>query len=168
MRALLDCGATFSPCRRYRYRLWRLWSELAEPVAFCMMNPSTANEDVDDPTIRRCVRFAHAWGHGGIVVVNLFAWRATYPAELLQAADPIGPDNDNWIEAERGRCARLVCAWGDPPLRLQDRADAVADMLGITACFGFTKSGNPRHPLYLRGDAPLRPFGEKRAWEVAP
>lgn len=162
MTTLLDCGATLSPDRRYRYRLWRIWSELAPPAAFCMLNPSTATEDVDDPTIRRCIRFAQAWGHGGIVVVNLFALRSRFPAELLQVQDPVGVDNDNWIEAERGRCARFVCAWGDPPLRLQGRADRVAGMIGAAACFGVTKSGNPRHPLYMRSTAALQPFGETR------
>jgi hypothetical protein len=91
--------ATFDTTRRYRYRLIHDWTGSPERVAFIMLNPSTADERTLDPTIRRCIGFAKAWGFGGIDVVNLFAWRTTDPAALARVADPIGPRNDGMIAA---------------------------------------------------------------------
>ena len=90
-------GAMFSPCRSYRYSLWRTWDSQKPIVVFIGLNPSTADETVNDPTMRRCIGFARLWGYGGMVVVNLFAYCATKPTVLRHVADPVGKDTDSWI-----------------------------------------------------------------------
>src|SRR4028119_2392792 len=92
-------GAIFDPTRTYRYALWRTWDAARPPVAFVLLNPSTADARRDDPTIRRCANFARTWGFGGLEVVNLFAFRATHPTDLKCAADPVGPQNDVHLHA---------------------------------------------------------------------
>lgn len=107
--------AVFSPCRRYRYRLERELGALASTrgaVAFVGLNPSTADETVDDPTIRRCMRFARDWGFRRLVMANAYAWRSTDPAGLWTALDPVGPDNDAHLEAIAGDVELVVVAWG--------------------------------------------------------
>src|SRR5438128_11131670 len=105
-------GATFSRDRRYRYRLWRRWDRSRAVVAFVMLSPSTADAMHDDPTIRRCVGFARAWGCGGVDVVNLFALRATDPRALRKAADPIGPANERHLRRAVRAAGLVVLAWG--------------------------------------------------------
>ncbi len=148
-------GATFSADRRYRYRLWRRWS--ADPsVAFVMLNPSTADERGDDPTIRRCVAFARRWGFGGVEIVNLFALRASDPRLLGRSNDPVGPANDRHIARVAARATLVVIAWGVWG-RLRGRSAKARARLSRRAprCLGLTRSGEPRHPLYLRADARL-------------
>lgn len=151
----IDRWADISDDGRYRYTLTRRWDDRPR-VVFVMLNPSTADADIDDPTIRRCIGFARRWDFGGIEVVNLFAWRATDPVELARADDPVGPDNDDHIVA---RCAGefVVAAWGASVPYLQRRrpADVLAmarNVGGQVHHLGLTKDGSPRHPLYLRGD----------------
>lgn len=150
-------GATFSPDRIYRYLLWRPGKR---PRAYCMLNPSTADELKDDPTIRRCRKFAESHGYDGVVIANAFAYRATKPRALYDLADPIGPENDAAIlrAAELGG-GTIVCAWGAHG-KLRGRGLAVIAMLraaGHTVkAFGFTKDGYPWHPLYLPGDLQLQ------------
>ena len=105
-------GAAFSPCGRYRWHLARTWDADGSRVAFVALNPSTADATHDDPTIRRCIGFARRWGAGGVDVVNLYAFRATKPRDLFAADDPVGPDNDAWIDAVVARADRVVLAWG--------------------------------------------------------
>jgi hypothetical protein len=147
-------GAAFSRDRRYRYRLWRRWDRSRPPVAFCMLNPSTADARRDDPTIRRCIGFARDWGYGGIEVVNIFALRATDPRDLRSARDPVGPRNDAFIlRAAAG--SPVVIAWGVHGA-LRDRASATLKLFGARSrllALGRTRSGAPRHPLYLRRGA---------------
>lgn len=143
-------GATFSRDGRYRYTLRRAWGP-GPFVAFVGLNPSTADATDDDPTIRRCVGFAKAWGFDALVMLNLFAWRATDPDALLAAADPIGPANDEVLAAVCEQAGLVIRAWGAHKAA-RDRAYAVEDALGYSADLGVTKDGHPRHPLYLRGD----------------
>jgi len=142
-------GATFSRDRRYRYRLWRRWDRSRPAVAFVMLNPSTADARRDDPTIRRCIGFARAWGFGGVDVVNLFAYRATDPRELLRVADPVGPRNSRHIQRAGLGAALVVIAWGAHP----SAARRAPISLPRARCLGLTRTGQPRHPLYLRRDA---------------
>lgn len=107
-----DSGATFSDCRTYRYRLHRIWDAGKPPCAFIMLNPSTATEAVLDPTVRRCVGYAMAWGYGGLIVGNVFALRSTDPRALYAAADPIGPANDDALAEIAQAAGLVVCAWG--------------------------------------------------------
>ncbi|WP_431776275.1 DUF1643 domain-containing protein [Streptomyces cucumeris] len=154
--------AVLSPCGTYRYRLDRVWDEQAAPLVWVMLNPSTADADENDPTIRRCVQFAKDAGCGGITVVNLFALRATDPAQLRQHADPVGPMNEAALDtAAEG--VRIVAAWGDTtrPVRAA-RARTVAAQLAAHGraleCLGLTGKGHPRHPLYVRSDTALVPY----------
>lgn len=148
-------GAIISPDGRYRYRLWRLWDSLAPVMVWIMLNPSTADASVDDPTIRKCIGFAKANGHGGIIVVNLFAWRATDPKELPRATDPIGPENDDHIQwaCSAPILATVVAGWGSNKFAAR-RATAVKVLVrGAVGrdvnCFRRSESGAPWHPLYL-------------------
>ena len=110
--AELTRAATISACTKYRYSLRRTWQEGGRVVCFIMLNPSTADADIDDPTIRRCVGFGKSWGYDALEVVNLFAWRETEPKFLITPSDPIGPDNDGAILEASGRAELVVCAWG--------------------------------------------------------
>lgn len=151
-------SAIFSADRRYRYLLRREWDASLPAVSFVMLNPSTADETRDDPTIRRCLAFARAWRCGSLNVLNLFALRATDPRELRVADDPIGPEND-WYLDGLDRRSLIVAAWGEQG-RLHGRGARVAAMLGEgrLRCLGKTKSGEPRHPLYLAGFVALESF----------
>lgn len=147
-------GATFDSTGKYRYRLWREWDADAPPIAFVMLNPSTADADSNDPTIRRCVGLARSWGYGAIEVVNLFAYRATDPKALRQVTDPIGEENDRHLIAAARRSQTLILAWGNwGTLHQRDRT--VWQLLSPCQayCLGINRSGQPRHPLYVRGDA---------------
>lgn len=153
--------ARFSDDRLYRYTLTRTWDESKMTVAFVGLNPSTADETADDPTIRRCVRFARDWGYGGIIMVNLFALRSTDPKALIGHADPVGPDNDWVLRNVHTHASLVVAAWG-AHRAARDRADAaVAELLvhGSFAVLDLTKDGHPRHPLYMPASAvPLDPL----------
>lgn len=149
-------SADFSPCRSYRYALRRTWDPARPAVLFVMLNPSTADAERDDPTIRRCVGFAQAWGFGGLVVGNLFAFGATRPADLRAAAEPVGPENDRWLAALAREAGLVVAAWGNDG-RHRGRDAAVLRLLGTAHSLGTTRSGAPRHPLRLpAGLVPVR------------
>lgn len=154
----LRTGAHFSPCGRYRYRLWRFWGTGA-PVVWCMLNPSTADETRDDPTIRRCIGFAREWGAGGVVIVNLFALRSTDPRALYSHPEPVGPGNDATILEAASEAQLIVAAWGVHGAHL-GRGRAAANLLAPfkVSVLGTTKDGHPRHPLYVRGDAVPMPY----------
>lgn len=138
--------AIFSPCRTYRYVLRRRWDWEMPHVAFIGLNPSTADETKDDPTIRRCIQFAKDWGYGGLTMLNLFAFRATDPRDMLKAGDPIGPENNQHLLHESAKAGVVVAAWGTKGGK---RADEVIAMLPEIHCLRKTKAGHPEHPLYL-------------------
>jgi len=147
--------ATFDPTRAYRFRLTRTWDPDLPRVNFLMLNPSTADAQVIDPTVRRCVGFARTWGFGTLVVTNIFAFRATDPAVLAQLDDPVGSGNDGAITDAAVSAERVVVAWGTRGSHL-DRGDRVAGLLadhGVAAMtLRVTRDGHPAHPLYQRGD----------------
>lgn len=120
---------------------------------FIGLNPSTADEKKDDPTIRRCVGFAKSWGFGGIYMLNLFAYRATKPEELKKVTDPIGPENDKFLKYYHSPEGLNIACWGTRGA-LMNRSETVIELLGINnlSCLGITKEGCPKHPLYLRRD----------------
>lgn len=148
--------AVFSPCRRYRYELWRRWAK-GPAVAFVCLNPSTADETQDDPTVRRCINYAKAWGFGAFCMLNLFAYRATDPAEMKRQADPIGPANDRAIFAVCNWVNLVVAAWGVHGTH-QDRHRWAIKNLANLHHLGLTKDGHPRHPLYLQKDLKPHPM----------
>jgi len=154
-------GAILSDCERYRYLLTREWGD-GPTATFVMLNPSTADAMRNDPTIRRCISYAHAWGCGALIVANLYAWRATDPAELWTADDPVGPDNDAHLYAAAQAAAEsggpLVGAWG-----ANARADRIAAVLALSGmdrlqALAVTKDGQPRHPLYLKSVLTPQPW----------
>ena len=154
----MKSDATFSECRQYRYALWRLWDESKPYAMFIGLNPSTADETTDDPTINRCIDFAKSWGYGGLCMANLFAYRSTDPANLRTTQDPIGPDNDNWLK-ELGKSAGVVvAAWGNDGAYL-GRSRVVASRITNLKCLKINKTGEPAHPLYQPGTAKLIVFG---------
>ena len=157
MKNLMIKGAQFSDCRNYRYALWRTWGPGDGHVMFIGLNPSTADETRDDPTIRRCIGFAKKWGFGGINMLNLFAYRATDPKDLKKAADPIGPKNNDYLTMYLDAGGMSIACWGVHGGYL-DRGRQVIDLLVIDnlQCFGLTKNGQPKHPLYLKsGTEPI-------------
>jgi hypothetical protein len=147
----------------YRYRLLRSWQPSKPMMVWVMLNPSTADARADDATIRRCKGYAKQEGCGGIIVVNLYAYRATSPAVMLAAADRVGPDNDDWLQVELVNAHRhgwpVVCGWGGnaEPHRVA-AFRRIADMCEARLlCIGVTKDGAPRHPS--RGSyVPLTPW----------
>jgi len=148
---LMDGGAVFSPCRKYRYTLRRIWGSNPVYCTFIGLNPSTADELEDDPTIRRCITFARGWGYGGMFMVNLFAYRATDPAVMMVAEDPVGPDNDYHIKRMAAKSKIVVAAWGNHG-GYKGRDKAIYGMGFDLRILSVTKQGQPGHPLYLPGD----------------
>ena len=148
----IERSASFDPTGRYRYHLGRRWSAVEPLLAIIMLNPSQADGSVDDPTIRRCMGLAQGWGFGAIAVVNLFAYRSPHPTELRQAADPIGPDNDNALITAAHSADQIVLAWGNWG-RWRGRDRTVLALLAPAqpklCCLGYNRTGQPRHPLYL-------------------
>jgi len=157
-------SASLDRTRRYRYHLRREWQPSARRVTFIMLNPSTADARVLDPTIRRCVGFARAWGFGGVDVVNLFAWRSTRPEALRRVNDPVGPRNQATIASALRQSSLVVAAWGNDG-RAREQATRVCRLAARLRtplfCLGTTQSGQPRHPLYVRGAAPLERFAPR-------
>ncbi|TMG72243.1 MAG: DUF1643 domain-containing protein [Chloroflexi bacterium] len=146
-------GASFSRDRRYRYRLWRRWDAARPVVAFVMLNPSTADAARDDPTIRRCIGFARSWGYGRLEVVNLFAYRATDPRSLRHVPDPVGPANLRHLAAATARARLVIAAWGADPSANDAPARKRVLSRPELRCLGLTRSGAPRHPLYVPATA---------------
>lgn len=152
-------GAKFSPCRKYRYSLWREWDETKSTCVFIGLNPSTANESEDDPTIRRCIQFAKDWGCGRLVMVNLFAYRATDPDVMKSSKSPVGKNNDINLLTECSKAELIIAAWGNHGL-FEGRGDAVKTLLKEVElkCLKITVKGQPAHPLYQAADAKLLDF----------
>lgn len=168
----LERKTVFSPCRKYRYTLWRDWSDKLTNGNFFTedphldyypgtresylmvigLNPSTADEKQDDPTIRRCISFAKAWGFGALCMTNLFAFRATMPRVMKMQPGPVGEDNNDWLLKVAQEAGLILCAWGNHGAFL-DRATSVKFLLqGANHklhCFRLTGEKQPEHPLYL-------------------
>jgi hypothetical protein len=153
--------AIFSEDRVYRYTLSRTWfdfqgvevaADVPRYVNFICLNPSTADETKDDPTVRRCVGYAKAWRFDGLVVTNIFAFRSTVPAALYRPSNnPTGPRNDYYIRQVASMAALVVCAWGEHA-KLNGRGDAVRKLIRDVCDPHYLRlnaSGRPAHPLYL-------------------
>ena len=165
--------AVFSPCRVWRYELHRHWAD-GLCVGFLMFNPSTADETLDDPTIRKCRGFAERWGYGSMVILNLFGIRGSDPKIVSRVSDPVGPMNDYHIVKALSGCSELIAAWGcgshmkgwnaGRPLRVIRKIQA--DCFGLSIrCLGYSQDGSPRHPLMLAYSTERRDFAMKVAAE---
>ena len=165
-----DGWAYISDDGLYRYSLTRHVAPLTGEgtATFVMLNPSTADGEQDDPTIRRCIGFTRTWGFEWLKVVNLFAYRATDPGELARVDDPAGPDNLCTIAKVVGGSDLVVCAWGAfPHWKRDEHIGLVMELIAAPHALGLTKNGSPRHPLYVRGGAEPIPFVHchpKAAW----
>jgi len=148
--------ARISRCGTYRYALWRRWAA-GPQVLFVMLNPSTADQCSDDPTIRRCIGFARHWGFGAVAVGNLFAYRTASPQILKRAPHPVGRANDRWLRSLAAQSARVVAAWGNEGALLRRDAQ-MRLLLGPMYVLSLTQRGQPRHPLYVARDAAPRPW----------
>lgn len=155
MKTMMDKGAIFSDDRKYRYTLRRTWFPSKGYACFVCLNPSIADENIDDPTVRRCICFAGSWGYGGLVMMNLFAFRSTDAKMLYKEKDPIGPYNDFWLKDMSAGAGVTVMAWGVRGGYLS-RDKEVMGLLKDPHYLALTKEEYPWHPLYLKGD--LRPI----------
>lgn len=166
-RKLIDglrVGAEFSECREYRYILYRrLYDEMPEEsngiITFIGLNPSTADETMNDPTVTRCMNFARSWEYGMAVVCNIFAYRATDPKVMKSTRGPVGDMNNEYLKLAAKGSDTVVACWGTHGEHLE-RGKSVEQLIGFLCgidmyCFGLTKHGYPRHPLYLRSDSKL-------------
>jgi hypothetical protein len=154
-------GARFSPCRTWRYRLWRIWEPSRGLVAWIGLNPSTADETNNDPTVERCERRTRAMGYGGMTMLNLFGFRATDPAVMKAATEPVGRGNDAAILSACRQAQLIVCCWGNHGAHL-DRSRRVLSLLRkhhlSLHCLGQNRTGEPLHPLYVPYTSQPRPL----------
>lgn len=160
---MFDKGAIISDCKNYRYVLWRVWNPDKPKCMFIMLNPSKADGNIDDPTIRRCIGFADAWGYGGFYVCNLFPYRATRPQDLLMTDDPFGQGNKDYIKELYDKVEIVVGAWGNANI-----VDKLMRGLSEFRLIDFTfpklhylelsNTHRPKHPLYLKKDCKPKKF----------
>lgn len=152
--------AVFSQDGEYRYALVRAWEDGPRDT-WIMLNPSTADAELDDPTIRRCMSFSRRWGAGGIRVVNLFALRSTDPGALVTHRAPVGAANNDVIMHTAESCSgRVIAAWGAHPMAVERAREVfwIINPIARMYALGVTKAGHPRHPLYVKGDTDLVPW----------
>jgi len=154
---LIHTLAVFSPCKKYRYRLWRSWDEKGPVLTIIGLNPSRADASYTDPTIRRCQDFARRWGYGSLHVVNLFAYRSPYPAALRAFRHPNGPENDWHIKQAVADADLTLVAWGNDGI-WKGRDRRVIRWIPDPYCLKQNKSGQPAHPLYQPKSKTPQPF----------
>lgn len=156
-------GAVFSPDRVHRYVLWRdidlVTRSESQVLMFIGLNPSTADECTNDPTVRKCIGFARLLGYGRMVMTNAFAYRSTDPLKLYQVNDPVGQQNNEWLQDCASKATTIVAAWGKRG-RYLDREAAILNLLGRDKlkCLGKNFDKTPKHPLYLPYTSYIRPL----------
>ena len=141
-------GTIFSPCRDYRYTLYREWAPGDKIVQFIGLNPSTADEVKNDPTVTRCINYAKQWGYTGMYMTNIFAFRATDPAVMKAHPEPVGEENDHYLSMIARESEIVVAAWGTHGA-YRNRGQQVKQLIQDLYCLRITKDGHPSHPLYL-------------------
>lgn len=146
----ISSGALFSECHKYRFVLWRIWDNDLPKVMFIGLNPSTANEISDDPTIRRIKSFAKKWGFGGFYMLNLFTFVTAYPKELLTCENPKW-QADYYLKLYATKCTKVIFAWGSF-IEAKERANEVTKNFPDAEVMGINNDGSPKHPLYLKSD----------------
>jgi hypothetical protein len=161
---MIKYDAVISPCTLYRYSLSRIWDKDKGIVNFIGLNPSTADAKEDDPTIRKCIKYAEKWGYGGIVISNLFAYRTPEPYLMKQTKDPIGKENDRYIKKLAEQSDVIVAAWGNDGEYLE-RDRFIRDLIPDLMCLKVNQTGQAAHPLYLNGD--LKPVSYKNLKNAA-
>jgi len=152
-------GAILSPDRLYRWALWRIWDRQRRLLCFVCLNGSTADEEEDDHSLRKFIGFANTLNAGGVLVGNAFGYRTPYPRLLRKAAEPIGAENDKWVRLMSADAGETIVAWGNHGAHLKRSSNMTPLLSEPVSCFGYTKTGEPKHPLYLSYDEKLIPFG---------
>lgn len=153
---MIDSDAIFSDNRKYRYVLIREWDNNKPSLMVISLNPSTADEKKNDPTIRRCIGFAKKWGYGKLFVTNLFAFRATNPKDLFDSKNPVGKNNDYWLKRLSKKVDRIVLAYGNHG-KFKDRHNEILKIIKTPYCIKKSKNDMPMHPLYLKyTDGPIK------------
>tara|TARA_B110000014_G_C19853679_1_gene442297 strand:- start:25 stop:498 length:474 start_codon:yes stop_codon:yes gene_type:complete len=147
----MNKGAVFSPCRKYRYTLWRIWEDKKPYVMFIGLNPSIADDSIDDPTIRKCINYCKSWGFGGLYMLNLFSYISTNPDKIKDVQDPIGKENDSWLLKISKNSSIVIAAWGNHG-DLNQRSDDVLSLIANMHCLKVNKTGHPAHPLYQKSN----------------
>jgi len=142
-------NAILSEDRKYRYVLSRIWDETKPKVMIIGLNPSTADETEDDPTIGRCISFSKSWGYGGVYMLNLFAFRATQPKDMFNTQNPIGLENNSYIEIYSKKVEKIVCAWGNHGI-YKNRGNEIREKFDKLFYLTLNQTGEPAHPLYLK------------------
>lgn len=150
--------AELSKDRKYRYALWRTWDENKGTVLFICLNPSTADEKENDPTVNKCIKYAKKWGYGSVCMANLFAFRATDPSDMKASKNPIGLENDAWLKKLSKTAKLTIAAWGNEG-SFMGRSTQVKNLLPNMKCIKINKTGEPSHPLYRSLD--LKPISFK-------
>ncbi|PLS24837.1 DUF1643 domain-containing protein [Bifidobacterium imperatoris] len=141
-------SANISEDKKYRYELSRTWDDALPSIAFILLNPSTADADIDDRTVEHCVEYARRWGYGTVSMYNLYAYRTTYPEELEAQGFPVGPQNDEILKSVAATGVRIIVAWGNNARA--ERIDEVMAIIGRPVeCLGINKNGSPKHPARL-------------------
>ena len=154
----ISASCKFSKSKLYRYSLRRTWAlGSRKQVLFIGLNPSSADSESDDPTIRRCVQFASSWGFNSLEVVNLFAFRATNPKDLFAEPRPEGIYNDSWIKKADQRSSLSVACWGSAGI-YRNRSEIIMDLVDNLFCINTNKDNTPSHPLYLNSKLTPRPY----------
>lgn len=143
-----DNGAIFSDNRTHRFALWRIWDPKKPLVMFIGLNPSTANESGDDPTIRRVKRFAYDWGFGGVYMMNLFSFVTAYPQDLIRETD--FELTNRYLLLAHSRCKKVIFAWGN--FKVYGRDKDMMDLFPNAEALAVNKNGSPKHPLYVKAD----------------
>jgi hypothetical protein len=151
----MENGAIFSEDKRFRYSLWRIWNDKKPLIMFIGLNPSIANDESNDRTVSKLIKYTEAWGFGGFYICNLFAFITPYPKELKKAESPTGEKNNHYLLETATKCEKIVCMWGNHG-SFKERDKEVTAMFSKMHCLDKTKSGQPKHPLYL--SAHLKPI----------
>lgn len=149
--------AVLSEDGKYRYLLSRNWDDTKPTVLFIGLNPSTADEKEDDPTINKCISYAKSWGYGKVLMANLFAFRSTDPSILNHVSNPIGSDNDFYLQKSASEADLVIACWGNPG-RLLNRDKEVISLISDLYCLKQNKNGTPHHPLYLPKETKPSPY----------
>ena len=153
-------SAILSSCQKHRLQLWREWDSNLPQVLFIMLNPSTADHEQDDPTLRRCIDFAKQWGYGGLYIGNLYSLRAADPKTLLKVSKFSHIDNCKHVSTMAQQCQLVVCAWGNYPIikKLGIPLNIFKQLNQKLHCIDLSKTGTPKHPLYLKKSLTPIPF----------
>ncbi|HEA46393.1 MAG TPA: DUF1643 domain-containing protein [Candidatus Pacearchaeota archaeon] len=146
---MINSNAVFSEDRVHRYVLIREWDLNKPSLMVVSLNPSTADEKKNDPTIRRCIGFAKKWGFGKLIMTNIFAFRATLPKDLFNSENPVGNKNDYWLKKLSKKADKVLLAYGNHG-KFRNRHDEILKIIDNPYCIKKSKTGMPMHPLYLK------------------